>query len=106
MLSFRNTLRENDPEVIAQIASSTGFFDDKDIKLRISDDSEGIYFEIEDYGVGIENIAKAREVLFSTMKSKDRSGLGFTIMELFSTKFDVVSTPGEGTLLKIFKAWE
>ena len=34
MLSFRNTLRENDPEVIAQIASSTGFFDDKDIKLN------------------------------------------------------------------------
>lgn len=34
MLSFRNTLRENDPEVIAQIASSTGFFDDKDVKLN------------------------------------------------------------------------
>lgn len=80
--------------------------DDKDIKLRVSFDEEGIYLEIEDYGVGIEDISKAREVLFSTMKSKDRSGLGFTIMELFSNRFDVISTKGEGTILKIFKAWE
>ena len=36
MLSFRNTLRENDPEVIAQIASSTGFFDDKDVNEKNS----------------------------------------------------------------------
>lgn len=80
--------------------------DDKDIKLRIKFDDEGLYIEIEDYGVGIENISQAREVLFSTMKSKDRSGLGFTIMELFSNQFNVISTPGEGTILKIFKAWE
>ena len=32
MLSFRNTLRENDPETIARIASSTGFFDDRDVQ--------------------------------------------------------------------------
>lgn len=79
---------------------------DKDIKLRIKFDDEGLYIEIEDYGIGIENISQAREVLFSTMKSKDRSGLGFTIMELFSNQFDVISVKGEGTILKIFKAWE
>ena len=79
---------------------------DKDIKLRIKFDDEGLYIEIEDYGIGIENISQAREVLFSTMKSKDRSGLGFTIMELFSNQFDVISAKGEGTILKIFKAWE
>lgn len=79
---------------------------DKDIKLRIKFDDEGLYIEIEDYGIGIENISQAREVLFSTMKSKDRSGLGFTIMELFSNQFDVISAKGEGTIFKIFKAWE
>ena len=79
---------------------------DKDIKLRIRFDDEGLYIEIEDYGIGIENISQAREVLFSTMKSKDRSGLGFTIMELFSNQFDVISEKGVGTILKIFKAWE
>ena len=80
--------------------------DDKDIKLRIKFDDEGLYIEIEDYGIGVENISQAREVLFSTMKSKDRSGLGFTIMELFSNQFDVISEKGVGTILKIFKAWE
>lgn len=79
---------------------------DKDIKLRIKFDDEGLCIEIEDYGIGIENISQAREVLFSTMKSKDRSGLGFTIMELFSNQFDVISEKGVGTILKIFKAWE
>lgn len=79
---------------------------DTDIKLRIKFDDEGLYIEIEDYGIGIENISQAREVLFSTMKSKDRSGLGFTIMELFSNQFDVISEKGVGTILKIFKAWE
>lgn len=79
---------------------------DKDIKLRIKFDDEGLYIEIEDYGIGIENISQAREVLFSTMKSKNRSGLGFTIMELFSNQFDVISEKGVGTILKIFKAWE
>lgn len=79
---------------------------DKDIKLRIKFDDEGLYIEIEDCGIGIENISQAREVLFSTMKSKDRSGLGFTIMELFSNQFDVISEKGVGTILKIFKAWE
>lgn len=79
---------------------------DKNIKLRIKFDDEGLYIEIEDYGIGIENISQAREVLFSTMKSKDRSGLGFTIMELFSNQFDVISEKGVGTILKIFKAWE
>lgn len=79
---------------------------DKDIKLRIKFDDEGLYIEIEDYGIGIENISQAREVLFSTMKSKDRSALGFTIMELFSNQFDVISEKGVGTILKIFKAWE
>lgn len=79
---------------------------DKDIKLRIKFDDEGLYIEIEAYGIGIENISQAREVLFSTMKSKDRSGLGFTIMELFSNQFDVISEKGVGTILKIFKAWE
>lgn len=79
---------------------------DKDIKLRIKFDDEGLYIEIEDYGIGIENISQAREVLFSTMKSKDRSGLGFTIMELFSNQFDVISEKGVGTILKIFKTWE
>lgn len=79
--------------------------DDKDIILKISADDKGIFISIEDYGIGIEDVSKAKEVLYST-KSQDRSGLGFTIMELFSTDFKVISNLGSGTKLEIFKEWE
>lgn len=79
--------------------------DDKDIILKISTDDNGIFISIEDYGIGIEDVSKAKEVLYST-KSQDRSGLGFTIMELFSTDFKVISNLGSGTKLEIFKEWE
>lgn len=80
--------------------------DSKDIIIKTKTDDSGISISIEDFGAGIEDIEKAKEVLFSTMKSKDRSGLGFTIMELFSTKFNVISKVGEGTKLEIYKEWE
>ena len=80
--------------------------DDNDIIVRVKTDNAGISISIEDFGAGIEDINQAKEVLFSTMKSKDRSGLGFTIMELFSTKFNVISELGKGTKLEIYKEWE
>lgn len=36
MLSFRNKLNENDPEVIRQIGASTGFFDSSDIEISVT----------------------------------------------------------------------
>ncbi len=80
--------------------------DDNDIIIKVNSNDEGIYISIQDFGRGIEDVEQAKEVLFSTMKSKDRSGLGFTIMELFSTKFNVISTLGKGTKLEMFKEWE
>lgn len=51
---------------------------------------------IKDRGVGIQDIAKAREPMFTT-GGTDRSGMGFTIMESFMTDFDVTSKIGKGT---------
>lgn len=80
--------------------------DDKDIILKVSLNDNGIYITIEDFGIGIEDVQKAKEVLYSTKSSLDRSGLGFTIMELFSTSFKVTSKLQSGTKLEIFKQWE
>lgn len=80
--------------------------DDMDIDLKIKMNEDGIYIIIEDYGKGIKDVNQAREVLFTTMKTQDRSGLGFTIMELFSTNFLVESELGKGTRLTIYKAFE
>ena len=51
---------------------------------------------IKDRGVGIENLDKARQPLFTT-GGAERSGMGFTIMESFMTSFQVTSVPGNGT---------
>ena len=51
---------------------------------------------IKDKGIGIPDIAKAREPLFTT-GGEDRSGMGFTIMESFMDKVRVRSKEGKGT---------
>ena len=48
-------------------------------------------------GVGITNIEKAREPLFTTKPEFERSGMGFMFMEMFMDKVDVISEPGKGT---------
>ena len=58
-----------------------------------------ITIEIKDEGVGIENIEKAREPLFTTKPELERSGMGFMFMEMFMDKVDVQSEPGKGTVV-------
>ena len=54
-------------------------------------------FKVRDFGCGIKDVSKSREPLFTT--EKDRSGMGFTIMESFSDKLTVKSTIGKGTII-------
>ncbi len=58
---------------------------------------------IKDEGIGIDDIEKAKEPLYSSLASEERAGLGFTIMEIFSDNLEIISKPGEGTTLKIEK---
>jgi stage II sporulation protein AB (anti-sigma F factor) len=53
---------------------------------------------ITDRGIGISDIEKARQPMFTT-GGNDRSGMGFTIMESFMTNFTVNSKPGKGTIV-------
>ncbi len=56
-----------------------------------------IEISVCDNGVGIENIQKAREPLFTTQPELERSGMGFTVMETFMDYLDVISSVNEGT---------
>ncbi len=58
--------------------------------------------KIRDRGVGIADVSKAREPLFTT-GGDDRSGLGFSVMECFSDKLKVTSKEGRGTTVTIYK---
>ena len=65
------------------------------VKLRIKED-HALEIVVKDWGVGIEDIDKARTPLFTT-GSEERSGMGFTIMESFMDTVKVRSAPGKGT---------
>ena len=51
---------------------------------------------IKDRGIGITDIEKARQPMFTTGGS-ERSGMGFTIMESFMSSVTITSIPGKGT---------
>lgn len=52
---------------------------------------------VRDQGVGIPDVEKAMELMFTTDLAGERSGMGFTFMEAFMDTVDVKSCPGEGT---------
>lgn len=58
---------------------------------------------VSDKGIGIENVELAREPLYTSKPKEERSGMGFTVMESFMDKLEVVSTPGEGTTVTMIK---
>ena len=65
------------------------------MKLRLREGGE-LEVVIQDWGVGIEDVEKAREPMYTT-GSEERSGMGFTIMESFMDLVKVRSQPGKGT---------
>ena len=56
--------------------------------------------------VGIPDIPKAMEPLFTTGNPEERSGLGFAVMQSFMDKVRVSSTPGHGTRVTLTKRLE
>ena len=71
------------------------------MKCRLKENT--IYLDIEDDGVGIPDIAKAMEPLYTTRADQDRSGMGFTFMEAFMDEVKVTSQVGKGTCVHMSK---
>ncbi len=59
--------------------------------------------EIKDKGVGIEDVEKAMEPLYTSKPQLERSGMGFSFMEAFMDELEVESTPAKGTCVKMKK---
>ena len=55
---------------------------------------------VADKGIGIPDIPKAMEPLFTTGNPEERSGLGFAVMQSFMDKVTVHSVPGRGTRVR------
>lgn len=63
-----------------------------------------LFVDVKDEGVGIPDVKKAMEPLYTTKPEKDRSGMGFTFMEAFMDEISVESKVGEGTVVHMKKA--
>lgn len=73
-----------------------------EINIRIFE-NRMIEISVSDKGKGIEDISLARQPLFTTGNSEERSGMGFTVMESFMDSLKVESSPGEGTTVTMSK---
>lgn len=73
------------------------------VELRCTVNADVLHIEIEDQGIGIADVEKAMEPLFSTCPDKDRSGMGFAFMEAFMDDLEVESTVGKGTIVRMEK---
>lgn len=62
-----------------------------------------ITIEISDDGKGIDDVEKARQPLYTSKPELERSGMGFTVMETFMDEVEVISTPGQGTRVRMVK---
>ena len=62
-----------------------------------------IWIEISDQGVGIPDVSRAMEPLYTTRPEMERSGMGFAFMEAFMDELNVETKVGEGTTIRMKK---
>ena len=62
-----------------------------------------IKITISDKGVGITDVEKAMQPMFTTGNPEERAGLGFGVMQSFMDKVKVSSKPGKGTKVVMTK---
>lgn len=73
------------------------------IVIRGRIDGEWLELSVEDRGVGIADVEKAMEPLYTTRPELERSGMGFLFMEAFMDEVKVESEPGKGTAVMMKK---
>jgi len=73
------------------------------VEMSARIDGRVLEIVIGDRGVGIEDVGRAREPLFTTGSGAERSGMGFTMMETFMDEVEVESAPGRGTTVRMRK---
>ena len=75
----------------------------QEVGLNMNLNDNRLYIEVIDNGIGIADLNKAKEPLYSSRLTEERAGLGFTIMEIFSDEMEIDTKVNEGTRVKITK---
>lgn len=71
------------------------------VKCKIRSNEVGI--EIIDHGVGIADVERAMEPMYTTCPELERSGMGFSFMSAFMDELSVTSRVKEGTTVRMKK---
>lgn len=75
----------------------------KDVYLKAHISDNLLEVIIQDYGIGIDNVEEALQANFTTRSDQERAGMGFSIMQTLSDKFDIRSQKDIGTRVTITK---
>ena len=80
-------------------------YDDEAGKVRLRAAMQGdlLRIEVEDYGRGMEDVNRAMEPFYTTQPDKERTGMGFSLMQSFMDSVEVQSAVGSGTLVVMCK---
>ena len=73
------------------------------IVMRASLNSDRLIIEIEDFGCGICDIKQAMKPFYTSQPEKERSGMGFSLMQSFMDGIQVRSVIGKGTIVTMTK---
>ena len=73
------------------------------VKIHSYLQDNSIIIEISDTGTGIEDVALAKEPLYTSKPNLERSGMGFTIMESFMDELNIESVLNLGTKITMKK---
>ncbi|MDP4179612.1 MAG: anti-sigma F factor [Bacillota bacterium] len=73
------------------------------IKMNCKLFDASVEISVIDEGRGIDDVEKARQPMYTSKPDLERSGMGFTIMENFMDRLEIVSQPGKGTSVNMYK---
>lgn len=83
------------PDAVGQVTLTAALYENGLVRITVTD-----------RGVGIPDVDRAMEPLFTTGNPDERAGLGFAVMQSFMDKVKVSSTPGRGTRVTMAKRLE
>lgn len=83
------------PEAVGPVTLTAALYENGLVRITVTD-----------RGVGIPDVEKAMEPLYTTGNPDERAGLGFAVMQSFMDKVKVSSTPGKGTRVTMAKRLE
>jgi len=77
--------------------------ENRDVYLRARIEDRTLVIEVQDYGVGMDDVENITSNMYKVENDNEHSGMGIIIMKSLSNSFEIHSTKGLGTKVVIKK---